>query len=66
MILISNYTFLLRLIGIHLLLVGLTKTPGLQLILMASLELGYLAMTLQKYFTKKHLRSVRFLIPKAT
>ncbi len=29
MVMISNYTFLLRLLGIHLLLVGLIKTPGL-------------------------------------
>ncbi len=58
----SGYTFLLRLIGLHLLLVGLIKIPGLQLILMACLELGYLTKTLQKYFTEKHLRSIRFLI----
>ena len=64
MILVSNYTFLLRLLCIHLLLVGFVQMPGIQLFLLISVESYYLAVSVTKYLRKKHLRSLRFLIPK--
>lgn len=63
-ILVSNYTFLLRLLGIHLILVGLVHGSEIQVMFLIVLELTYFGISLSKYLSKKHLRSIRFLIPK--
>lgn len=64
MVLVSNYTFLLRLVAVHVLLVGLTQMPQFQLILLMSVEILYASSSIKKYAKKKHLRSLRFLLPK--
>ena len=63
-ILVSNYTFLLRVSAVHIIIIALPYMPVFQLSLLIVLELGYLAVSLVKYIQKKHLRSLRLLIPK--
>lgn len=63
-ILILNYTFLLRILLLHVIIVGLTQFAGIQIVLMVMIELFYIIFTLVKYFSKRHLRSIRFLIPR--
>ena len=40
------------------------KNPGKQLFCLIGVELFYIAKTVQKYKMKRHLRSLRMLIPK--
>jgi hypothetical protein len=63
-VLMSNFSFLLRISAIHFILVALPFMPGFQLSLLLMLEIGYLATNVTKYMQQKHIKSLVLLIPK--
>ena len=63
-IMISNFTFLLRVLCINLIIVALWNLPVLQLAALLIVERFYLSNILQKYRKKKHLKSLWYLYPK--
>lgn len=67
LVLTSNLSFLLKLIALHVVLVGLPHSPILQLIILLTVELSYFTLSVLKYVQEKHLRSFfRFLLPKVS
>jgi hypothetical protein len=64
MILVTNYAFLIRVIAIHLVLVGVPFMPAFQLLLLIVLELLYFATSSGYYLIKKHIKNIVLLIPK--
>jgi len=63
-VMVSNYTFLLRICFIHIVLVALPYLPGFQLSILIILEISYLSSSVFKYKRDKHLKSIRYLIVK--
>lgn len=64
MVLVSNYAFLLRVIVIHIVLLGIPFMPPLQLILLILSEIIYFISSSGYYLKKKHIRSLILLLPK--
>jgi hypothetical protein len=62
-IVLMNYSFLVNIIGLHLMLVSFVHNHELQLVMMLVLELGYVAYHFAMYLQLKHFRSIRFFIP---
>lgn len=63
-VLITNYSLLIKLLIMEIILVGLVHNSQVQLSLLLLLESIYLIYSITKYIQAKHLRSIRFLIPK--
>lgn len=63
-VLLANYSFLLRISLIHFILVSLPFMPSFQLSLLILLELFYMGTNVTKYIKEKHIKSLVLLIPK--
>jgi uncharacterized membrane protein YiaA len=64
MILVCNYSFLIRIIVIHLLLLGLPFKPTFQLTLLIILEITYFISSSGQHLSKKHIRALILIIPR--
>jgi hypothetical protein len=64
MVVVSNYAFVLRVVAMHIILVGLPFMPLFQLSLLISLEILYFVSSTGYYLKKRHIRSMMLLIPK--
>jgi hypothetical protein len=64
LILVTNYIYLLRVLAIHLLLMALPYAAMVQILLLITVEASYLLNLTLRYMKVKHLKSLRFLIPK--
>lgn len=63
-LLMSNFSFLIKLTLIHLVFVCLPFTPRFGLIVMLVVEVAYLIENLRQYIRKRHLKSLVFLLPR--
>ena len=63
-ILMSNFSFLLKLSVMQVILVGFNKSPVPAFFLLLSLELAYLGINVVYFFKHQHLKSIILLIPK--
>jgi hypothetical protein len=64
LILVNNYIYLLRVLALHLVFIALPHAAYVQSIALLAIEIAYFLNLSIRYFKKKHLRSVRFFIPK--
>lgn len=64
-ILVSNYTYVIRTLLHHLFLLSLPHLPHIQLPLMLCVEFTYLANLVGRYASTKHFKSLRFFLFRA-
>lgn len=64
LILISNFSFLLKISVMQLVIIGLTASPMPALIIMLVLELVYLGFNVIYFCKHRHLKSIILLIPR--
>jgi hypothetical protein len=60
---LANVSFLLKIICLHLMLVGFVHNPEVQLVMMILLEISYSAYHVMTYIKVVHFRSMRFIVP---
>ena len=65
-ILLANFSFLLRIIGYHLILVALPNNPFMQSILLLGLEVTYMGLIVKNFVKLKYLISMHMFISKVT
>lgn len=65
LVLVTNYIYLLRVLAIHLLLIALPYAAFVQIWCLLAVELTYFLNLVIRYAKNQHLKSLRFLIPKA-
>lgn len=63
-LLMFNFSFLVKLSMMHMILVSIPLMPKVGLFLLCGIEGGYVIMTLYQYIKSNHLKSFLLLIPK--
>lgn len=63
-LLMSNFSFLIKLSIVHLIFICLPFTPRFGMILMLVVEISYLFQNVRQYIRKRHLKSLIMLIPR--
>lgn len=65
-ILLANFAFVLRIIGYHIVIVGLPNNPLFQILALLILELGYFTLIMVNFMKLKYLLSAHLFISKIT